>query len=137
MEPKIDLKAEEQKIRELILGAEEAEQKNTLEAFMNMYAEDAVFQETGMPELQGKEAIRGAFAQFIPKMISHKDTVRNIVVSASGDLAYSIGSSWTLLEKEGVEGGIELKYRWLLALKKIGGEWKCVAHSGNYEEPTQ
>jgi len=131
MEPKVDLNAEEQKIREVILEFEEAEQKKDIEGAMRFYAEDAVVQETGIPELQGKEAIRGLFSSFVPKIISHKDTTRSVAVSASGDLAYTTGSSWSLSTKEG-GGEIEINYQWLLVWKKIGGEWKCVAHCGNY-----
>ena len=131
----VDLKAEEDAIRQLNQRWFEAEQRKDLEATMSFIAVDAVMQVPNMPQLEGWEAIRNFYIDFFQVLISVTGGPKRIVVSAAGDLAYDIGTTRAVLE--GPDGRVEDDGKYLVVWRRLNGEWKGVAFSFSSDKPSQ
>jgi uncharacterized protein (TIGR02246 family) len=126
--PAIDLQAEKEQIRQLNQQWYAAENRKDLDAIMQQFlAEECILQVPGIEPLEGHEAIRTFMEVFFQSLVSVSGEPTQIVVSASGDLAYDWGATHAVLE--GPEGRVDDEQKYLIVWQKVDGEWKAVAGS--------
>ena len=126
--PVVDLEAEEEQIQQLNQQWYEAENRKDLDTIMQRFlAEDCILHVPGIGPLEGHESIRAFMAAFFESLVSVSGGPTQIVVSASGDLAYDWGATHAVLE--GPEGRVDDEQKYLIVWQKIDGEWKAVAGS--------
>lgn len=115
-----------------LLGAEGALDAEGSVAF---YAEDAIVQPDGAPQIRGRDAIAGSYRQFFEDSQLKEFFVKgsHITVSQSGDLAYEYGVNRTVLA--GPEGDLVDVGKYLLVWKKIDGEWLVVVLAFSSDAP--
>jgi uncharacterized protein (TIGR02246 family) len=137
-EPLVDVAAEEEAIRKLTTDWFADELSRDMEASLSYLAPDAMFQFEGAPTVVGTTAIRAAYEEifklpFTDWMIEP----RTVVVAASGDLAYDIGSFKMVFE--GPEGRTEAPQKSTIIWRKLEDQWKvaiCCFSSDTPPGPT-
>ncbi len=133
--PKVDVTAETEAVRARSDGIVGAEAALDVEGSLGFYAEDAIVQAAGAPQIQGREAIAGMYRQFFEssqlKEFSAKGS--HLTVSRGGDLAYEYGVNRTVLADP--EGDLLDVGKYLLVWKKINGEWFITALSFTSDTP--
>jgi ketosteroid isomerase-like protein len=127
----VDIEAEKKAIIKIINDAFEAEDKGDLEGTVAAYSDDVIFQGANMPQLEGIEAVRQFYKDFLPNIISIKGASTKVEVVESGDIAYDYG--WSKSTMKGPDGPIKGEGKYYAVWKKIGSDWKCIllAFSGN------
>ena len=132
---KVDVTAETEALRVRSDGIVGAEAALDVEAALAFYAEDAIVQPAGAPQIRGREAIAGLYREFFQgsqlKEFFAKGS--HITVSQGGDLAYEYGVNRTVLA--GPEGDLVDIGKYLLIWKKIDDEWFIVALSFTSDAP--
>ena len=132
-ETKIDIATEEAAVlaRSKALAAAEAS-KNT-DASMAFYAEDAINQTPGNPQIQDLATIRKAYDGTWASIKSFQGTTSKITVSQSGDLAWEYGNNRVVI---GTPNGDLLDIgKYLVVWKKIKGEWYVAAATYSSDGP--
>jgi ketosteroid isomerase-like protein len=132
-EPSVDLQAEEAAIRELSEKDLEAYNNKDIEAVMSHLAEDHVAHEPNRPPYIGRESQRASIEGFFKILVSENWEITKIEISASGDMAYVLGSYQMVVG--GDDDPVEDEGKYLSVLKKINGEWKYVALSISSNKP--
>jgi ketosteroid isomerase-like protein len=121
----VDIETEKRLVDEVVQGLVEADISKDLNRVMAFFAEDIIYQPPGVPPLFGKDAVRqyldGAF-DLLEDMKAGSDRTE---VSASGDLAYSVG--WFKNKRYSWDDYMDMKY--FFALRKTVDGWKIVAES--------
>jgi ketosteroid isomerase-like protein len=127
----IDMEAERAAIRQHMEAVEAAENGRDEEAFLATMVDDVILQWPRQPEIVGKEAARAWFREAMADFVSSHETLLQIEVAASGDVAWQRGTYVTTYE--GPEGRMEMEGKYLDVLRKVNGEWLSVvvATSGN------
>lgn len=133
--PSVDVGAETAAVRarsEALVAAEVAQ--NT-EAALAFWAEDAVVQPAGSPQIQGHEAIRALYNSFFGtgQLKQFEGTTSHLEVSRGGDLAYEYGVNRMIFA--GPEGDLLDVGKYLAIWKKIDGEWYVAALSFTSDAP--
>jgi uncharacterized protein (TIGR02246 family) len=126
--PRVDAVAVERTIHHLTDSIVAAEVRRDVETVLDAYAPDAILQVPGIPPVLGREAIRPVLKEFLA--LPFTDEVlkgRQVVVAASGDLAYDIGED--NLITRGPTGQTEEAGKSIIIYRQIGGQWKIVANS--------
>lgn len=110
-------------IRENSESLVEAEGAFDVIAAVSFFAEDAIVQPSNSPQIQGKASITKMYQQFfsIAQLKEFHAVGGDIVISESGDLAYQLGTSRTILGSD--NGPQELNGHWTIVWKKIKGKW--------------
>jgi uncharacterized protein (TIGR02246 family) len=134
--PQVDTAAEEKGIRELDKKWVQAVAAKDTTAIGNVYAEDGDFLPQGAPRVSGRSAIRSAWAQLVrAPNVSLTFESTKVVVSSAGDIAYETGTY-----KLGMDGPkakrIEDSGKFVVAWKKVNGEWKVAYDIYNSDRPT-
>jgi len=109
--------------RELV-AAEVAQDTDAALAF---WAEDAVAQPAGTPQVKGLDAIRALYDGFFSQIKHFESTPSHLEVSQGGDLAYEYGVNRIVLSSP--EGDLLDLGKYLVVWKKIEGEWFVTALS--------
>lgn len=126
--PKADVAAEANAIRTLEGQALNNIQNKDVDNLMTLFATDAIFMESGIPNSIGFENVRKRciemFADTTVLWNSFSVTIENIEVSASGDLGYVKGTN--KISAKTPTGTIESTGKWLDIWKKSDGKWKCI-----------
>jgi uncharacterized protein (TIGR02246 family) len=133
---KPDLKAEEAKILETDAAYMKAVQAKDAAAAAGVFAEDGASNAPGMPRSEGRAAVAKELEEYFkqPRLsISWKNS--KVVISESGDLAYTTGTSETT--KPDAKGKPVLeKGKFVTVWKKqAGGSWKVVEDIFNPDGP--
>ncbi|MCH6548145.1 MAG: DUF4440 domain-containing protein, partial [Gemmatimonadetes bacterium] len=103
-------------------------------AIANLYAEDGYFMPPNGPRVDGRGAIRSAWAgMFQMPNLSLTFTPTDIVIADAGDMAYDIGTY--NLGLDGPDGRIEDNGKYLVVWQKVNGEWKIMADIFNSDIP--
>jgi uncharacterized protein (TIGR02246 family) len=132
--PKVDVAADAAAVRARSKACVTAEAEMDAEGAVAFYAEDAVVQPPGAPQLQGHEAILEMYRQFSDSGIKEfSGTTSKVTVSRSGELAYEYGVNRLLLP--GPKGDLQNLGKYLLVWKKIDGEWFIAALSFTWDSP--
>jgi len=103
---------------------------------MSFWAEDAIFQPAGAPQVQGRDTISQLYKRYLEtsgiKIVRGKAS--HIVVAQSGDLAYETGvNRYTY----GTPKGDVLDVgKYLLVWKKVGGKWYIAAIGASSDAPS-
>ncbi len=132
-ETKIDIATEEAAVlaRSKALAAAEAS-KNT-DSSLAFYAEDAINQTPGNPQIQDLATIRKAYDGTWASIKSFQGTTSKITVSQSGDLAWEYGNNRVVI---GTPNGDLLDIgKYLVVWKKIKGEWYVAAATYSSDAP--
>jgi uncharacterized protein (TIGR02246 family) len=132
--PAIDAAAVEQSIRDGADRFEQAMLAGDAAALSSFYADDAVVLAQGQPKVEGIDAIRAEFDQMSPeeaRPTAFSLDPESIVVSASGDMAYDVGTfTYTGPGPDGTEMTDNGKY---VAIWKpaADGTWKIAVDIWN------
>jgi uncharacterized protein (TIGR02246 family) len=112
-----------------------AESAKDTQGAVAFYADDAIVQAPGAPQLQGRDAITALYSQLFAdttfKGIS--STISNITVSQSGDLAYEIGINRMVYRSP--KGDLLDIGKYLIVWKKIKGDWYISAIAFSSDAP--
>lgn len=131
----VDVTAETEAVRARSNGLVSAEGALDAEGSLSFYAEDAIVQPDGAPQIQGRDAIDTLYRQFFEDSQLKEFYAKgsHITVSQSGDLAYEYGVNRTVLA--GPEGDLVAVGKYLLVWKKIDGEWMVVVLTFSSDAP--
>ena len=116
-------------------GVVAAESARDAQRTGSFFAEEAVIQAHGMPQLEGRKAITAWYAQaWKDSMIKgFSSTVSNITVSQSGDIACGTGINRFVLRT--AKGELLDVGKYLAVWKKIHGEWYISALAFSSDAP--
>jgi ketosteroid isomerase-like protein len=133
--PQVDVAAETEAVRTRSEGIVAAEAAQDVAEALTFWAEDAIVQPAGAPQIQGKEAIGGLYRQFFEggQLKEFSGTTSHLEVSAAGDLAYEYGVNRMVLA--GPEGDLLDMGKYLVVWKKTNGEWFVTALSFTSDTP--
>ncbi len=132
--PTVDRAAEEQAIRDLEREWVAAVAAGDTLAIANFFAENGYFMPPNAPRVDGRGAIRGAWAGMLQlPNVSLTFAPTEIVIAEAGDMAYDIGTYNFGLD--GPDGRIEDKGKYVVVWRKVNGEWKVVADIFNSDNP--
>ena len=131
----VDVTAETAAVRARSQGIAAAEAAQNTEAALAFWAEDAIVQGAGTPQVQGREAIRAMYNGFFGtgQLKEFEGTTSFLKVSQSGDLAYEYGVNRFVLA--GPDGDLLDMGKYLGVWKKIEGEWYVAALSFTSDAP--
>lgn len=133
--PQVDVAAEREAVRARSEGVVAAEAAFDVGGALEFWAEDAVVQGAGMPQIQGKEAIDALYRQYFESgmLKEFSGTVSHLEVSAAGDIAYEYGVNRFVVA--GPEGDLLDMGKYLVVWKKIDDEWFIAALSFTSDRP--
>lgn len=132
---KVDIAKETEAVRARSIGVVTAEHNKDIQRAVSFWADDAIMQGAGFPQIQGVKAITDLYGQFFNNS-SFKEisgTITNITVSQSGDLAYEYGVNrmiWTSPKGDLLDMG-----KYLLVWKKVKDNWYVAALSFTSDAP--
>ena len=131
----VDVSAELETLRNIENQWVEAENAKNIETILSIYAPDAVDMAPNAPIIVDQQARRKLIESFLdgldPK--SRKNTIDDIEVSSSGDLAFTRGTIH--YTKTTPDGSIEVADKWVSIYKKIDGKWKVIVNISNSDKP--
>jgi ketosteroid isomerase-like protein len=108
---------------------------NDLDAIVACYAPDAVMWMPDAPEARGREAIRGVYASYLDAYTVTDAALTDASYETSGDLTGSWGHfSLSLQPKKGGDP-VALKGRYVVVMKRIGGNWLLAADHASANPP--
>jgi uncharacterized protein (TIGR02246 family) len=132
--PAVDVKAEEQAIRQLDDQWNAAIARKDVEANVAFYAADGVVLWPDAPAGRGTAAIRNAWTEMLKapnlKLVL---TPEDIHVSQSGDLATDVGR--VAAEMDTPQGHAKEDAKYLVVWKKVNGSWKVQYDAFNANAP--
>jgi len=133
--PQVDVAAETEAVRTRSEGIVAAEAAQDVAEALTFWAEDAIVQPAGAPQIQGKEAIGGLYRQFFEggQLKEFSGTTSHLEVSVAGDLAYEYGVNRMVLA--GPEGDLLDMGKYLVVWKKTNGDWFVTALSFTSDTP--
>jgi ketosteroid isomerase-like protein len=133
--PQIDVAAEREAVRARSAGVVAAESAFDVEEALTFWAEGAIVQGAGAPQIQGKQAIGDLYRQYFESgmLKEFSGETSYLEVSAAGDLAYEYGVNRFVLA--GAEGDLLDMGKYLVVWKKIDGEWFIAALAFTSDAP--
>ncbi|MDH3459079.1 MAG: DUF4440 domain-containing protein [Gemmatimonadota bacterium] len=133
--PRVDVAAETAAVQARSHGIAAAEAAQSTEQALTFWAEDAIVQPAGSPQVQGHDAIRTLYDSFFGsgQLKQFEGTTSYVEVSQGGDLAYEYGVNRFVLA--GPSGDLLDIGKYLAIWRKIGGEWYVVALSFTSDAP--
>jgi ketosteroid isomerase-like protein len=131
----VDIAAEMEALRVRSEGVVAAEAAFNVQEALAFWAEDAISQGAGAPQIQGKDAIGELYRQYFESgmLKEFSGTTSHLEVSAAGDLAYEYGVNRFVLA--GPEGDLLDMGKYLVVWKKIEGEWFIAALAFTSDAP--
>jgi ketosteroid isomerase-like protein len=135
--PSVDVSAETEAVRARSDALVTAEAAQDVEQALAYYADDAVVQPGGVPQVQGKKAIGDLYRQFGGfeggQLKEFSSSRTHLQVSAAGDLAFEYGVNRMVLARP--EEDLLDMGKYLAVWKKSGGEWYMAAISFTSDAP--
>jgi uncharacterized protein (TIGR02246 family) len=133
--PTVDTAADVEAVRSRYADWVAAENRRDVEAAVSFLAPDAIIQGEGAPEMTGHDAAREVWQGFFAIPYSSLEDVapRKVVVAASGDLAYDIGSWRLILPSD--SGTTEERGKSAIVWQKRDGVWSAVAITFSSDAP--
>jgi ketosteroid isomerase-like protein len=133
--PQVDVAAETEALRARSEGVVAAEAAFDVAAALAFWAEDAIVQGAGTPQIQGKDAIGQVYREYFESgMVKEfSGTTTHLEVSAAGDLAYEYGVNRFVIT--GPEGDLLDMGKYLVVWKKIDGDWFIAALAFTSDAP--
>jgi len=135
--PKVDTVAEAEALRSIENKWVDAENAGDIETILSYYAPDAVDMVPNGPIIVDKQARHKLFESWLVGFDSksRKNTIDDIEVSSSGDLAFTRGT--THFTRTTPDGPVEVADKWVSIYKKIDGKWKVIVNISNSNNPLQ
>jgi ketosteroid isomerase-like protein len=135
-ETKVDIAAEEAAVRARTQALAAAEASKNTDASLAFFAEDAINQTPGNPQIQDLASMRKAYDGTWATIKSFKGTTSKITVSKSGDLAWEYGINRVVIGTP--KGDLLDMGKYIVVWKKIKGEWyvSAVALSSDAPAPS-
>ena len=132
-ETKVDIAAEEAAVRARTQALAAAEASKNTDASLAFYAEDAINQTPGNPQIQDLASIRKAYDGTWASIKSFQGTTSKITVSRSGDLAWEYGINRIVIGSP--QGDLLDMGKYLVVWKKTDGEWYVAAVAFSSDAP--
>jgi len=131
----VDVTAEQAAVEARSKAIAAAEAAQNTDSALVYWADDAIVQPAGAPQVQGKDAIRALYGEFFDsgQMKSFEGTTSRIVVAASGDLAYEYGVNRRVFT--GPQGDVLDVGKYLAVWTKQNGDWFIAALSFTSDAP--
>ena len=117
--------AEEVRARSKACAAAEA--AKDIDRALGFWAEDAILQAPGSPQLQGRDAVRSVYVKSFTGLKEFAGTTSQIEVSQAGDLAFEYGVNRMVYG--GAQGDVLDVGKYLAVWKKVKGSWSIAALS--------
>jgi uncharacterized protein (TIGR02246 family) len=127
---------EEDSIRSALRAFTDAVSQEDYDAVLGMITDDAVFWTADAPAIQGKAALKAAYAGLAPYRVHQDFEVEELQVC--GDWAFVRGyESFTLDPKDGKGARLEIKRRRAISIlrRQPDGSWKTARGMTNYDAP--
>lgn len=133
--PRVDVAAETAAVRARSQALAAVEASQNTEGALAYWAQDAIVQPAGAPQIQGREAVRALYNSFFGggQLKKFEGTTTQLQVSQGGDLAYEYGVNRMVLA--GPKGNLLDVGKYLVVWKKIDGEWYVAALSFTSDAP--
>jgi ketosteroid isomerase-like protein len=133
--PQVDVATETEAVRARSEGVAAAEAAFDVAAALAFWADDAIVQGAGTPQIQGKDAIGELYREYFESgmLKEFSGTTSHLEVSAAGDLAYEYGVNRFVVA--GPEGDLLDTGKYLAVWKKIDGEWSVAALAFTSDAP--
>ena len=124
-----DLAAEKAALHARMEGVVAAEAAFNVPEVLTYWAEGAIMQPAGSPQIEGKDAIRELLSQYFESGLVREfsGSSSHMEMAAGGDLAYEYGVNRMVLAGE--DGDLLDMGKYLAIWKKIDGEWMVAALS--------
>lgn len=125
--PTVDMAAEQQAVAaasDSLMAAETAKDFDVAVAF---YADDAIVQMEGMPEVTGKDGIRGIYQSYVNDStnLGFSSTRSGIEMASGGGMASEHGVNH--FQVQGPNGPTEMLGKYLAVWRKQADGWKVAA----------
>jgi len=121
----MDLEVDRKKAEQVWHDLCTADMSKDLDKVLELYSDDVIYQVSGFPPINGKDALRSFSDGGLDSIEDLKWGVDRTEVSESGDLAYTSG--WFNMKLVGKDDYLECKG--ILVYRKVSDEWKIVAES--------
>jgi len=129
-----DVGAVAQEVRARSKACSDAEAAKDIERALGYWAEDAILQAPGSPQIQGREQIRGVYTKYFTGLKEFTGTASHIEVSQAGDLAFDYGVNRMVYTT--AQGDVLDMGKYLSVWKKVNGNWYIAALSVTSDAPT-
>jgi ketosteroid isomerase-like protein len=129
----VDVTAAADAVRARSKACAAAEAAKDIERALGFWAEDAIVQTSGSPQIQGREAIRGVYRQYFGAVKEYSSTTSHVTVSRAADLAFEYGVNRTVVESS--QGDVVDMSKYLLVWKKLNDNWYIAALSFTSDAP--
>jgi len=135
-EPKVDTKAEGEKLMEISRQWSKSASTDSIEKTVSYWADDAIVMSPGEPQLKGKEAIR-AMVQESSKIPGFKISWEplSVEVSQSGDMAYMVEQNQITVNDSLGHPITQYNKGVTVWKKQADGSWKNVVDIFNSNPP--
>jgi ketosteroid isomerase-like protein len=112
-----------------------AESARRIDTALTLWADDAVVQPPGGPQIRGRAAIGDLYRHFFEggALREFSSTSSYIEVARGGDIGYEFGTSRVILS--GPEGDLLDAGKYLAVWKKVNGTWMVAALSFTSDTP--
>lgn len=126
---RVDTARETDAVRARSKEVSTAESAKDIQRVMTFWADDAVVQPAGMPQMRGHEMIEALYHQLFGDSTFKElsSTISTITVSESGDLAYEYGTNRVVYASS--KGDLLDMGKYLLVWKKVNNDWYIAALS--------
>jgi ketosteroid isomerase-like protein len=131
--PQVDLDAETAAVAARSVALTNAEAARDVQAATSFWADDAVVQPAGAPQIQGKQAVQELYGHFFASLKEFKGTSTQLTLAASGDLAWEYGVNRMVFSTP--NGDVLDNGKYLAVWKKVNGEWYVAALSFTSDTP--
>jgi uncharacterized protein (TIGR02246 family) len=121
----VNIEAEKLEIEKTMKRVEAAENRHDVEGMLADMTDDGILHVCGVPQVQGRDAIRELYAAFFETFVSTDITTLQVEVSSSGDMAWEYGAY--VNEFEGPDGRIKEDGKYLGVWNKVDEKWKAAA----------
>jgi uncharacterized protein (TIGR02246 family) len=123
----VKIEAEKIEIKKTMEKVVAAENRHDVEGMLKDMTDDAIFHVCGVPQVQGRDAVRALYGKFFETFVSTNVTTLEVEVASSGDFAWEIGAY--VNQFEGPDGRTQEEGKYLGVWKKVNGKWKTAAIS--------
>jgi ketosteroid isomerase-like protein len=103
-------------------------------AIQGFFTEDAVLHVANMPPVEGREAIGRFYENLFRFMLGTRAAPERLDLAPGGGMAVGAGS--TRNEFQGPEGPVSYSGKYLLAWKRVDGEWFIAAYAISSDQPS-
>jgi ketosteroid isomerase-like protein len=126
--PEVDLERERAAVTARSQAVAAAEAAKNAEQAITFWADDAIVQPAGAPQIQGRAAILDFYGQFMTDELKEfAGTSTQVIVAESGDLAWEQGTTRFVVATP--NGDVVDIGKYLAVWKKIDNEWYIAALS--------